>query len=287
MEKYAYTERVSEMVVSGVVSGQYRFEQDVPGGVRDDYQHVRPVNWLYTDVGLSILPLNDDTQFTQKTIYPIDRFSWSDLLVYLQQSGKQPLEASQLESTDAKKPYVLIIDEINRGNISRIFGELITLIEHTKRAGASEALTITLPYSKKPFSVPDNLYIIGTMNTADHIITVSNLTRQTVIEKYHIDPAKVTTVHNAVEPLSDEIKSIEVPHSPKEKVVTFLGRITMQKGPEYFVEAAARVLKKTNRVRFVMAGSGDMMDKMILLSASHTHRWPSTFHKPAFLSKIR
>lgn len=151
----------------GVVSGQYRFEQDVPGGVRDDYQHVRPVNWLYTDVGLSILPLNDDTQFTQKTIYPIDRFSWSDLLVYLQQSGKQPLEASQLESTDAKKPYVLIIDEINRGNISRIFGELITLIEHTKRAGASEALTITLPYSKKPFSVPDNLYIIGTMNTAD------------------------------------------------------------------------------------------------------------------------
>ena len=56
---------------------------------------------------------------------------------------------------------------------------------------------------------------------ADHIITVSNLTRQTVIEKYHIDPAKVTTVHNAVEPLSDEIKSIEVPHSPKEKVVIF------------------------------------------------------------------
>jgi len=101
---------------------------------------------------------------------------------------------------------------------------------------------------------------------ADHIITVSNLTRRTVIEKYGIDPAKVTTVHNAVIPLSSELLNVQAA-KPKEKVVTFLGRITMQKGPEYFVEAAARVLRLDHNVRFVMAGSGDMMEKMIRLVA--------------------
>ncbi len=104
------------------------------------------------------------------------------------------------------------------------------------------------------------------MNQADHIITVSNLTRRTVIDKYGIDPAKVTTVHNAVIPLSDDLLSIPKPDN-KEKVVTFLGRITMQKGPEYFVEAAAKVLQKDHNVRFVMAGSGDKMDDMIRLVA--------------------
>lgn len=104
-------------------------------------------------------------------------------------------------------------------------------------------------------------------NNADHIITVSNLTRRTVIDKYGVDPAKVTTVHNAVIPLNDELLSIPRREHKKDKVITFLGRITMQKGPEYFVEAAAKVLSKNRNVRFVMAGGGDMEHDMIRLAA--------------------
>lgn len=103
------------------------------------------------------------------------------------------------------------------------------------------------------------------MDEADHIMCVSNLTRRTVIEKYGQPEWKVSTVHNAVEPLADVESFTKTPR--KDKVVTFLGRITMQKGPEYFVEAAARVLQKTDGVRFVMAGSGDKMNEMIDLVA--------------------
>lgn len=119
------------------------------------------------------------------------------------------------------------------------------------------------------------------MDIADHIITVSDLTRRTVIEKYHIDPAKVTTVHNAVEPLSKEIKNIVVNRNSKDKVITFLGRITMQKGPEYFVEAAAKVLQRSSNARFVMAGSGDMMNEMIRLAAKRNIA--DRFHFTGFL----
>jgi glycosyltransferase involved in cell wall biosynthesis len=118
------------------------------------------------------------------------------------------------------------------------------------------------------------------MDFADHIICVSELTRRTVIEKYYQDPAKVTTVHNAVEPLSADIIGIE-PEKGKNKVVTFLGRITMQKGPEYFVEAAARVLEKAKHIQFVMAGSGDMMERMIYLVAERG--MSDKFHFTGFL----
>lgn len=104
------------------------------------------------------------------------------------------------------------------------------------------------------------------MDAADKIITVSNLTRKIVIEKYGIDPAKVTTVYNAVEPVSKEEKS-RLKKGVNDKIVTFLGRITMQKGPEYFIEAANLVLKKMKNVRFVMAGSGDMMNGMVKRAA--------------------
>ncbi|MBQ0153895.1 MAG: glycosyltransferase family 4 protein [Bacteroidales bacterium] len=117
------------------------------------------------------------------------------------------------------------------------------------------------------------------MDEADHIMCVSNLTRQTVIEKYGQHPDKVSTVHNAVEPLAHPEDFVK--HKRKDKIVTFLGRITMQKGPEYFVEAAAKVLEKTDGVRFVMAGSGDMMAKMIDLVAQRGIA--DKFHFPGFM----
>ena len=150
----------------GVVTSEYRYEEQVPAGVIANYQHVRSVRWLYRDINLSILSLNDGRQFTLKTVYAMSRFTWADLLSYLQQQGVHPAEAAVVTTT-TDEPYVLIIDEINRGNVSRIFGELITLIEPSKREGAAEALSLKLPYSKKPFSVPRNVYLIGTMNTAD------------------------------------------------------------------------------------------------------------------------
>jgi glycosyltransferase involved in cell wall biosynthesis len=105
------------------------------------------------------------------------------------------------------------------------------------------------------------------LEQAKAIITVSNLTRNTVIQNYKINAQKVTTVYNAVEP-SEKYNLQNDGLKRTEKIVTFLGRITMQKGPEYFIEAAYKVLKKMDNVHFVMAGSGDMMHKMIERAAS-------------------
>jgi glycosyltransferase involved in cell wall biosynthesis len=100
------------------------------------------------------------------------------------------------------------------------------------------------------------------MEMADKVIAVSNLTRNIIIEKYGIDPDKVVTVHNAVEPIEDK-EFLKMNRSINDKIVTFLGRVTLQKGPEYFIEAANLVLQKMKNVRFVMAGSGDMLNRMI------------------------
>ena len=118
------------------------------------------------------------------------------------------------------------------------------------------------------------------MDHADCIMCVSELTRQTVINQYHQDPRKCVAMHNAVYPLSQELQDIPRVEHPKEKVVTFLGRITMQKGPEYFVEAAALVLKRTRNIRFVMAGSGDKLEEMIHLAAARGIA--DRFHFPGF-----
>ena len=99
------------------------------------------------------------------------------------------------------------------------------------------------------------------MTEADRVIAVSNLTRNIVIEKYGIPASKVVTVHNAVRFSAKQAQSQE--RGVSDKIVTFLGRITYQKGPDYFVEAAAKVLRKTRNVRFVMAGSGDMLKHIV------------------------
>jgi len=100
------------------------------------------------------------------------------------------------------------------------------------------------------------------MEEADLVITVSNLTRQIVIDRYGINADKVITVHNAVEP-ADRPEIEETKKHVREKIVTFLGRVTYQKGPDYFIEAAYKVLQKDPNVRFVMAGSGDLLNRMI------------------------
>jgi len=118
------------------------------------------------------------------------------------------------------------------------------------------------------------------MDAASKIITVSNLTRDIVINKYNIHPDKVETVYNAVEPVHST-EDVPVNKGFDDKVVTFLGRITLQKGPEYFIEAAYKVLKVMHNVRFVMAGSGDMMERMMRRAASL--KITDRFHFTGFL----
>ena len=144
----------------GEVTGPYRYMgQDE----QEHYVQARPIRWLrqYDPPR----PYGDlmENRFSQMTMYELRPGSINlDRLASLLATEAQNEVTSR--EPDAR---VLIIDEINRGNISRIFGELITLIEPSKRAGAPEALEVTLPYSKERFSVPANVHLIGTMNTAD------------------------------------------------------------------------------------------------------------------------
>jgi glycosyltransferase involved in cell wall biosynthesis len=117
------------------------------------------------------------------------------------------------------------------------------------------------------------------MEEADAVMAVSNLTRNIVITRYNIPESKVFTVHNAVD-FSTEVSN-RVNRNIDEKIVTFLGRITFQKGPEYFIEAANKVSKRLPNVRFVMAGSGDMMHRMVKRVAKLN--LGSRFHFTGFL----
>lgn len=185
----------------GVVQGGYEFQPKSPAGIRQDYGNVLPVRWLATRLELDIRPINGRRNFTQKTIYELTRFGWPELSDYLESksialAGTQPVAGAKA------LPHVLIIDEINRGNISRIFGELITLIERSKRKGQNEALEVVLPYSKKRFSVPSNVHLIGTMNTADRSLAGLDVALRRRFEFVEVLPNPSTLAGIVVEGIS-------------------------------------------------------------------------------------
>ncbi|MBA6410974.1 MULTISPECIES: AAA family ATPase [unclassified Pseudoalteromonas] len=159
----------SSVEAIGVITGEYLYN---PKGLptRDDFCHQLPIKWLAKDFSVDFKVLNDNKQFNLPTFYPLSRLNVSNTISHLLEND---VEVSTTKIQTNPSNYVLIIDEINRGNISKIFGELITLIEPSKRSGNNkEALFATLPYSGSRFSVPDNLYIIGTMNTADRSLAM-------------------------------------------------------------------------------------------------------------------
>ena len=142
----------------GVITGEAEWHDEYK-----DYKRLRKVEWLLKGINEDIYDLNGQTSMTLGTVYRLNNITLEKVFGILTSYGvSNPTEAKK-----NNRPYVLVIDEINRGNVSKIFGELITLIEPDKRAGKASEITVKLPYSKKPFVVPDNLYIIGTMNTAD------------------------------------------------------------------------------------------------------------------------
>ncbi len=141
----------------GVITGDYEYDSKNQYG----FHHLRKVKWLGKNMNATP-DLFLDKAISQMTICELNK---QDVKV---EKFEQYFESK--EDSDSQQDYVLIIDEINRGNIAAIFGELITLLEEDKRLGSKEQIELVLPYSKETFTIPKNLYIIGTMNTADRSV---------------------------------------------------------------------------------------------------------------------
>lgn len=140
----------------GVVAGEYEFEDKFP-----NYKRVRRVNWLVKNINENIVEMNDGKTMTLGTVYRLNSITLDNVKSILEKYDT----SSKMEEND--KAYVMVIDELNRGNVSKVFGELITLLEADKRKGRINAESVVLPYSKKAFHIPNNVYLIATMNTAD------------------------------------------------------------------------------------------------------------------------
>ena len=140
----------------GVVVGDYEFEDKL-----SNYKRVRRVNWLVKNINENIVEMNDGKTMTLGTVYRLNSITLDNVKSILEKYDT----SSKMEEND--KAYVMVIDELNRGNVSKVFGELITLLEADKRKGRINAESVVLPYSKKGFHIPNNVYLIATMNTAD------------------------------------------------------------------------------------------------------------------------
>ena len=140
----------------GVVVSDYEFEDNFP-----NYKRVRRVNWLVKNINENIVEMNDGKTMVESSVYRLNSITLNDVKSILEKYDT----SSKMEEND--KAYVMVIDELNRGNVSKVFGELITLLEADKRKGRINAESVVLPYSKKGFHIPNNVYLIATMNTAD------------------------------------------------------------------------------------------------------------------------
>ena len=145
-----------EIDAIGVITGEYRYDESLPA-----YKRIRPVHWLIKGKRENIVETNGGKEMVESTVYHLNSISLEDVEAILEKYGVF------IEQEKDDKPYVMVIDELNRGNVSKVFGELITLLEADKRKGSKNEESVKLPYSKKSFHVPDNVYLIATMNTAD------------------------------------------------------------------------------------------------------------------------
>lgn len=149
-----YSSRTIDAI--GIVTGEYEWHDNF-----EHYKRVRRVKWLVKDINEDIVKLNDDKTMTLGTVYRLNAITLDKV--------KSLLDKYEASKTliDNNKPYVIVIDEFNRGNVSKIFGELITLLEPDKRKEMRNAESVLLPYSKKEFYIPSNVFLVATMNTAD------------------------------------------------------------------------------------------------------------------------
>lgn len=210
----------------GEVTGEYEFHPRPEGG----YAHRRKVKWLWVDRdGVSVSEIYQ-RKFSMRTIYLLTKEELNIPALERYMNSQQP----SAQATPTPDDFVLIIDEINRANISKVFGELITLLEPDKRLGQLNELKVRLPYSQDEFGVPSNLHIIGTMNTADRSIALLDtaLRRRFAFRELMPD-ASVLPADVAGVPLRDVLEVLN-------ERIEYLFDREHQIGHAYFIGCATR-----------------------------------------------